>query len=238
MAVTNFLDVYEYAFTEIEDVRLDNLMSENPALFLRRCWDYLKNGIALFTAPKGIQDKLNDYVMPQFATSSFTGDGATTTFSGVSSMEYSTVLVGKSIVAVLSASAEAPEVSQNGVTYNFETGNITFDDAPESGAKIQVDFYTDGYFNNALNKEEQAILAKCFSVVWFNQVANTFLRTTPKIKDKNFNTDSSFGVEQADTAKLRAMRIELQDMMSDYEQAMAYKVTVPNGRQLLKRAGL
>lgn len=235
MAVTNFLDVYEYAFTEIEDVRLDNLMSENPALFLRRCWDYLRNAIPLFTAPKGMQDKLKDYEQPQFDSQSFVGDGTSTAFAGSPGMADVTILIGEVVVAVLSASEASPIATQNGVSYDFETGTIEFDVAPEADADIQVDYYTDGYFNRELSVEEIAILAKCFSVVWFNKIANTFLRTTPKIKDKNFNTDSSFGVEQADTAKLRAMRIELQDMMSDYEQTMAYKVVVPTGKQLLNR---
>ena len=71
--------------------------------------------------------------------------------------------------------------------------------------------------------------------MWFNKIANTFLRTTPKIEDKNFNTDSSFGVEQADTAKLRSMRIELHDMMAQYENSLAYKSIVPISSQLLNR---
>lgn len=234
MGTTPFMSVYEYGFTEIDDVRMSDLMDENPALFLRRCWDYLRNAIPLFTDPKGMQDKLQDYVAPVFSDASFQGDGTSTVFHGEAGEQYVDVLVNGSVVSVIEVEGDAP-VTVNGVTYDPVTGDITFDTAPAADATIEVDFSIDGYFNSELNQDEIAILGKCFSVVWFNKIANTFLRTTPKIKDKNFNTDSSFGVEQADTAKLRAMRIELQDMMAAYENTLAYKVVVPAGRQLLHR---
>lgn len=229
---TSFMEVYTYGFAEIEDVRLDNLMSENPALFLRRVWDYLRNAIPLFTSPMGIQSKLNDYTEPVFSDATFETDGETTAFVGTPEMEYVVVTVDDSVVASIETTTEA---TANGVTYNYETGEITFDVAPQAGT-IYVDYYTDGYFNSELNTQELYILGVCFRVVWFNKIANTFLRTTPKIKDKNFNMDSSWGMEQADTAKLRAMRSELTDAMAAYENTLAYKTTVPMTSQLLNKS--
>lgn len=236
MGTTPFMDVYDYAFTEIDDVRMSDLMDENPALFLRRCWDYLRNAIPLFTDPKGIQNKMQDYVAPILTDVGYTGDGTTTVFSGTANAEDIVVMVGAEVVAILEADLESGDpVTDNGVTYDPATGDITFAEAPAVNDIISIDFSAGGYFNQELTKDEIAILGKCFSIVWFNKIANTFLRTTPKIKDKNFNTDSSFGVEQADTAKLRAMRIELQDMMAAYENTLAYKAVVPSARQLLNR---
>lgn len=234
MGKTPFFDVYEYAFTEIDDVRMSTLMDENPALFLSRCWEYLRNAIPLFTSPKGMQDKLKDYVEPTYSEQHFNGDGTETTFNGEPDMDYVIVSVDTIVKAVIDTTdAEGETVTVNGITYNITTGEITFTEAPQGS--IFVDYNTNGYFNAELNHDEIAILAKCFSVVWFNKNANTFLRTTPKIKDKNFNTDSSFGVEQADTAKLRSMRIELHDMMAQYENSLAYKSVVPISSQLLNR---
>ena len=84
--------------------------------------------------------------------------------------------------------------------------------------------------------KELSILGIAFRLVWFSKIANTFLRTTPKIKDKNFNMDSSWGVEQADTAKVKSLKTELVDAMKEYENSLAYGVVVPSARQLLNRA--
>lgn len=231
MGVTYFSDVYPYGLAEIDDVRLDNLKSTDPALYLQRLWDYLRNAIPKFTAPKGIQVKLTDYVTPVFTDAKYQGDGTQTEFSTGANADYVCITDenGSSIAVIM------PETSltSGGVTYDAENGKITFDTAPNYA--FYVDSYVDGYFNQELNETEKSILGIAFRIAWFSKIANTFLRTTPKIKDKNFNMDSSWGVEQADTARIKALRVELVDAMTDYENTVAYHVTVPSGNQLLNR---
>ena len=233
MGVTYFADVYPYGLNEIDDVRLDNLKSNDPALYLRRLWDYLKNAIPRFTSPKGIQAKVSNYTEPKFSDYTFYGDQQTTVFSVDADMEYVCVMMGNNNMPIATIVVDGDTTTVNGVTYDKINGTLTFEVAPQF--EFYVDLYKDGYFNEELNEQEMSILGVAFRLVWFSKLANTFLRTTPKIKDKNFNMDSSWGVEQADTARVRALKVELVDAMADYEQDLAYKAVVPTGRQLLRQ---
>lgn len=231
MNVTYFAEVYPYGLDSIDDIRLDQLKVSDPALYLRRLWAYLQSAIPYFTSPQGIQAKVTDYTEPSFADFNFAGDGTTTVFTVAPSMEYVCIESAEDTpIAVIFPSVSATE---NGITYDSENGTLTFDTAPDYD--FYVDLYADGYFNKELNIQEKAILGIAFRLCWFKKIANTFLRTTPKIKDKNFNMDSSWGVEQADTARVKALKVELVDAMADYEQYLAYKAVVPTGRQLLNQ---
>lgn len=232
METTNFADVYEYAVAEIDDVRLENLKKTNPALYLRRLWDYLRNAIPLFSSPMGMVKKLENYVAPTFDDETFVCDGQTTVFTLSTGGECICVTNDRGNVVAVIIPAES--TTDRGVTYDEETHTLTFATAPHG--EIYVDLYTDGYFNFDLNIKELSILGIAFRLVWFSKIANTFLRTTPKIKDKNFNMDSSWGVEQADTAKVKSLKTELVDAMKEYENSLAYGVVVPSARQLLNRA--
>lgn len=234
MSVTQFSEVYPYGLNGIDDIRLEQLKVNDPALYLNRLWAYLQNAIPYFTSPQGIQDKINDYVEPEFSDFDFVGDGETTVF--VVDKEKEFVCVENAENEPIAVIITAQSTSVNGVTYDPIEGTLTFDTAPDY--EFYVDLYTDGYFNSKLNIQEMAILGIAFRLCWFKKIANTFLRTTPKIKDKNFNMDSSWGVEQADTARVKALKVELVDAMADYEQYLAYKAVVPSSRQLLHKPEL
>ena len=110
MGKTPFFDVYEYAFTEIDDVRMSTLMDENPALFLSRCWDYLRNAIPLFTSPKGMQKKLADYSAPISSSQTINGDGTTTTYAGTPNMDYVVVSSTDGVIAVIDTTSASDSV--------------------------------------------------------------------------------------------------------------------------------
>lgn len=236
MSITQFSDAYEYSLAEIDDIRLIQLDVANPALYLYRLFSYMQNAIARVTNPKGIQERIGNYTEPILKQSTHTGDGTTTVFTVGENADCVTVSDkdGEIIATIIPSESS----SANGITYNAENGTITFDVAPAQGYVFNADLYTDGYFNVELNIYEMNILGIAFRYVWFSKIANTFLRTTPKIKDKNFNMDSSWGVEQADTAKLRAMKTDLVDAMADYERYLAYYSTVPNTWQLINQASI
>lgn len=232
MGVTNFADVYPYGLNDIDDIRLEQLKENDPALYLRRLWAYLQSAIPYFTSPQGIQDKVGDYTEPIFSDYNFSGDGTTTVFTVDAGQEYVCVETSEENTPIAVIFTDGV-TTVNGVTYDPEAGTLTFETAPDYD--FYVDLYTDGYFNQELNTQEMAILGIAFRMCWFKKIANTFLRTTPKIKDKNFNMDSSWGVEQADTARVKALKVELVDAMADYEQYLAYKAVVPMSRQLLNQ---
>lgn len=81
MNITNFADVYEYALAEIDDIRLFRLNEVNPALYLYRLRDYIRNAIPQVSHPKGIQEKLCTYKEPILNQFTFEGDGETTVFT-------------------------------------------------------------------------------------------------------------------------------------------------------------
>ena len=236
MDKTLFTDVYEYALSEMDDIRLIRLDETNPALYLYRLWSYMQTSIPYVSSPKGIQERLSDYVKPILNQFTFVGDGATTVFTVSQGADCLTVSdKDGEIIATIIPSVSTAE---NGITYDPTAGTVTFDTAPANETTFNVDLYTDGYFNVGLNVYEMNILGIAFRYVWFSKISNTFLRNTPKIKDKNFNMDSSWGVEQVDTARKKAMWNELHDAMANYEHLIAYSATVPTTNQLMHQASI
>lgn len=213
--------ITDYAMVEIDDLRMRTELQDNPALFFRGMSLYMKNAIPYFNNPPEMQGWLKN-TLPSFADYYWTVPADTT--------EETVVPTGQPGYEIMSVQIRSEE--ENGVvgvtpyigaTYDSETGNVTFPAGLTEGTQFQMDFYTDGTFDNDLTEEEKRILGLCVDYVWNVRFSGNWLNMQPKVQDANFTVGSEANYTRAQTERMRQKRIALNDEIHKYAQNVAYR---------------
>ena len=156
--------ITDYAMVEIDDLRMRTELQDNPALFFRGMSLYMKNAIPYFNNPPEMQGWLKN-TPPSFADYCWTVPTDTAEETVVQTGQ-----LGYELMSVQILSEEDNGVvgvtPYIGATYDSETGNVTFPAGLTEGTQFQMDFYTDGTFDNDLTEEEKRILGLCVDYVW------------------------------------------------------------------------
>lgn len=218
----------------INDLRLNNELAENPALFFRKMAFYMKSAIPRFNRPPEIKGWLT-YTEPVFNDLVYTvGEEQTETF---------TVSSGLTGYDLMSAGTMAEDVYGNpeytpftAAEYDPETGDITVTatetEPVPAGTVFSFDFYTDGTFDNDLTEGQRRILALCLQYVWEQSFTNEWLNRAPRAKDRSFDAGNVSSQTRANTERLNAIKRTLDDEMNGYAQSCEYIQAVPeSGRQ-------
>lgn len=125
----------------------------------------------------------------------------------------------------------------NAVSYNHDNGEITIHATPEQpivkGTIYNMDFYTDGEFEENLSGEIMRILGMCFNVVWQMRFNNDWLSNVPKVEDKSFYEQNRANKMKVDGERLRQLLTDLASAMRRYEQKLHYRKLFPTGRGLI-----
>ena len=212
--------ITNYAMVEIDDLRLQRQLAEEPALFFRRMWLYVQNGIPLFRDPPEMAERLQ-VTPPEF------GEYA---WEGVSSSQPTEVQTGLTGFDMMSVSAalcgaggECTAKPYTLAQYDPETGIVTFPPGVPEGMRFSMDFYKDGSFANDLGPDEKRILGLCTALVWYERFAANWLNLQPKISDRSFSVGSESAHIRAVTERLRQLRGALFDEIAKFGQDTAYR---------------
>lgn len=212
--------ITDYAMVEIDDLRMKEELQENPALFFRSMSLYMKNAIPYFNNPPEMQEWLS-YTAPSFA------DYMWTAVASDSETVVNTNLIGYDLFSVQMLSTDqygtVTATSYTSATYDSETGNVTFPAGLTEGTQFQIDFYTDGTFDNELTGEEKRILGLCVDYVWNVRFSGNWLNMQPKVQDANFTIGSESNYTRAQTERMRQKRIAVNDEIHKYAQNIAYR---------------
>lgn len=220
----------------INDLRLNEELAENPALFFRKMSFYMKHAIPRFNRPPEMKEWLA-YTAPTYDDTTYTAEA-----DAASDITYATTKTGYDL---MSAGIVTQDVYGNplytpfqNAEYNAETGVITIhasEEAPvEKGTLFQFDFYSDGTFTNDLTDAQRRILALCIQYGWETAFANDWLNRAPRAKDRSFDAGNVSSQVRANTERINAVRRTLDDEMTGYAQSCAYMQAVPpGGRQSL-----
>lgn len=220
---TTFSEIItDYAMVQIDDTRLQKLMAENPARFFRKMSMYMLNAVPMFVHPPEAREWLR-FTAPVYDdyTYTVTGDeeGSAVVETGVTGFD------------LVCASYDADDgyggimsVSVPVTQSDPETGEVTLaiDGEIPAGTPIDIDIYTDGYFDRELAYDVKMILGLCVQYVWESRFANAFLTQAPKIKDRSFDTGSESNMTRANTERLRSLLDTLNDKMRAFEQRVTY----------------
>ena len=118
------------------------------------------------------------------------------------------------------------------VTYDRKNGIATFHATPEEpiqkGTVFNMDFYTDGYFEENLSGDIMRILGLCFQVVWQMRFNNDWLSIVPKVEDKSFYEQNRANKIKADNERLNQYESSLAGAMRRFEQKLVAKKVIPN----------
>ena len=227
---TTFSDILTGAvMNNIDDVRWQEQLAENPALFFRSKSQVLINSIPRFNKPPEIQNYLT-YTAPAYDDYFFTIDE-----DPIMPYTVQTGKTGYELASAIIVIRESNSVKTHPVdiVYDSETGDVTFNCLMQQGQEVEIDFYTDGEFTNELTLVQQRILGMCVAYDWYRQFASTYLGITPKVIDPKFKINGTeSGKIRADTERMRYLEEQLNGELDNYERACAYMKRVPGSRKL------
>lgn len=216
--------ITENALLIINDLRLNNELAENPALFFRKMAFYMKSAIPRFNRPPEIKAWLT-YTEPVYNSMVHT-----VVDEQPEPIEITTALTGYDLMSagIMTEDAYGNPVYTpvSGIEYDTETGAITIPASAESpvpaGTVYSFDFYTDGTFDNDLSDEQRRILALCIQYVWETSFVNDWLNRAPRAKDRSFDAGNVSSQVRANTERINAVKRTLDDEMTGYAQTCAY----------------
>ena len=224
---TTFSDIITLALTSkiINDLRWEQDFAENAALFLRQKSKAVELAIPKFNRPPEIRQYLS-YKAPSFDSYYEYVEQA---IEGTVTIEtemtgYEVCNVGILYIDQYNDPAYKPVKT---FTYNNETGDVIILGNYPAKTEFQIDFYTDGVFDNELNMEVQEILCYCLNMVWETGFSGEWLNRTPILQDKTFkraSTESAW--TEAQEHKRKAAENALNDRLMKYEQNAQYRSVV------------
>ncbi len=222
--------ITNHFMVEQQDIRLEEQAQENPALFFRRMWLYLQNAIPRFNRPPEAKQWLKLETIPTFDDFYYTADTDYPDGTSINTgkLEFQLCSTGINSVNRLGKPIYTP-ISN---TYDPTTGTVTITEPLNIGTEVQFDFYTDGKFVETLDGEMGQILGLCVQIIWERRFDSDFLLRTAKIKDKSFALNNEANLTRANTERLKALNVQLDELLKKYEQNIAYRNVVSTTRNL------
>ena len=222
----------------VDDETLQALAVENKPLYARRMWGYLLRAIPKFTLPANMPlylmgtENSPKLVEPVFGSLLYT-----TTQDITDEFTLTLDENGKGYELFNCQMVEYDDFDNqvlspmSGITYDGETGTVTFNATPENpipkGTTFDMDFYKDGYFVETLSPEIMHILGVCFEVAWQETFMNNWLSNVSKVEDKSFFEQNRANKIKADTERYEKLKITLAEDMRRYEQNLNYRKMFP-----------
>lgn len=217
---TALAEIISEAMIYIDDVRLQEQLDVNPALFYRRTSAYVSAAMPLLTSPPELYDHIvKDYVAPEYDTFTWTSTEA----SLGEETPVDTGCIGYDLCSIVIYSDDGTVVTPyTEATYIPETGIVYFPQQEQSGVEYEIDFYKDGEVND-LTFSMKRLFGLAIAIVWDERFNNTWLNIQPKIKDSTFNTVNESTFIDKLSNRMVANRQAFQDELRKYEQVNAYK---------------
>ena len=223
---TGWSEVINAAMQALDDERWREQLTVSPAQFYRAKSDSVLFALPLLNSPPELLDYLEkDMVQPEYGDYSW----ESTEESLAGETEVDTGLLGYELMSCIVYGEDGISVTPYpGAAYDAETGIVTFPQQTEAGVHYELDFYTDGTFND-LTISQKRLFGLAVCVAWDEQFGTTWLNLQPKIHDSSFSTVNEANYMDKLTVRLRENRQRYNDELHKYEQLCAYKTMRSNG---------
>lgn len=230
--------ITQYCALYVDDIRERQRAETNMPLYARKMWGYLQAAIPFFTIPSSMLEYLvGTYENPKITAPTYgsliykTEEDLTQDFEYQPDNSKGYELFNCQIQE-LDDFDNVILYPTNVATYDSENGTITFHATPKQpipkGTVFNMDFYTDGYFEENLSGDIMRILGKCFEVVWQTRFNNDWLSIVPKVEDKSFYEQNRANKIKSDNERLTQYESSLASAMRRYEQKLVTKKVIPN----------
>lgn len=215
--MTTWSDIIcNYAMQQIDDDRLNEQLSVNPALFLRRMSLYVEQALSLMSSPFELLELLENS-MVKATYDSFTW---ISTYAGGA---VSTGKIGYELCSVTIRTEDGiGSIPYDGASYNSATGVVTFPAQENAGIDYEIDFYKDGTFHD-MSVSMKRLYGLAIAVLWDERFTRNWLNITPKIKDGSFETINESNYMDKIQQRLSMNRQSFNDELRKYEQNCAFK---------------
>ena len=222
--MTPVSEVIQNAMVIIDDIRLDSMIQENPALFYRKMQQYVDLALPLMSRPP----ELYDCVTAEYEPCTFADyEWVSTTDSMTQQTEVDTGKIGYDLCVVSQRSADGTELdTYSDFVYDSETGIVTFGVQTAAGINYEIDFCSDGSFSD-LTPTMIRLFALAIAIVWDERFNHNWLNLQPKIKDSSFNTVNEANYTEKLTIRMKENRQSFNDELRKYEQDNAYNYILP-----------
>lgn len=234
--------ITEYCETYVDDIRLQELVIDNPPLYARKMSQYFIPSVNLFSLPSEMPEYLlgtkNDpkFFEPVYDNKRYTPNGYRTSPFQI---ELGEDFVGYELFSahILSLKGNNVITTQTDIcSYDSTTGIITVNASEKNPVKdnttFDFDFYTDGWFEEDLSPQIMNILGMCFQVVWQDRFNTDWLSNVAKVEDKSFFEQNRANKMNADTARLNQLRQKLASEMRRFEQNQYYNKTITGNNRI------
>ena len=220
--MTAVSEVINKAMVILDDIRLTNLLQQNPALFYRKMQQYVDLAMPMVSRPPELYEIITkDYQPCTFAESSWTSTEQSLTEETV----VDTGVIGFEMCCVSQFSEDGTTAELYNAVYNSETGEVTFPVQTAAGIYYEMDFCSDGEFAD-LTQNQQRLMALAIAIVWDERFNHNWLNLQPKIKDSAFNTVNEANYMEKLTFRMIENRQAYNDELRKYEQDNAYDKTI------------
>lgn len=220
--MTAIADVIAQAMVIIDDIRLQEQISVNPALFYRRMSAYVDAAMPLLSSPP----QLYEYISKNYTQPTYDDYEWTSTYESVmESVTISTEKTGYDLCSIVIIDSDNNAIPYTAAIYNAETGEITFPIQESEGITYEIDFYKDGEVAD-LTPTMMRLFSLAIAIIWDERFTRNWLNITEKIKDSSFQTVNESNYIDKITIRMKENRQAFQDEMRKYEQNTAYKTVV------------
>lgn len=219
---TSWAQIDAAAMVVIDDIRLNEQLEISPALYYRRMALYVSAAMPLLSRPPELLAYLtNGMTEPVYDDYEWVSTAASTLAETV----VSTGKTGYELCScVMCEILDDGRVLQTpyAVSYDAETGAVTFPVQNSEGVSYQLDFYTDGTFND-LSAAQIRLFGQAIALIWDERFIGNWLDRTPKINDSSFTTvNEANWTEKTSQAHLRREQA-FHEELKHYEQLCAYQ---------------
>lgn len=223
---TGWSEVINAAMQALDDERWREQLTVSPAQFYRAKSDSVLFALPLLNSPPELLDYLEkDMVQPEYGDYSW----ESTEESLAGETEVDTGLLGYELMSCIAYGEDGISVTPYpGAVYDAETGIVTFPQQEAAGVHYELDFYTDGTFND-LTISQKRLFGLAVCVAWDENFSRTWLNISPKIHDSSFSTVNEANYMDKLSLRLRENRQSFNDELHKYEQLCAYKTMRSNG---------
>lgn len=227
---TGWSEIINAAMQALDDERWREQLTVSPAQFYRAKSDSVLFALPLLNSPPELLDYLEkDMVQPEYGD--FSWESTEESLAGET--EVDTGLLGYELMSCIAYGEDGTSVTPYpGAAYDSETGIVTFPQQASAGVHYELDFYTDGTFND-LTLSQKRLFGLAVCVAWDEHFTNNWLDNTPKLHDSSFNPPNEPNWIDKKGRELNEHYQRFNDELHKYEQLCAYKTMRNNGMRIV-----
>lgn len=230
--------ITQYCEGYVDDIRLAEVRQNAPALYLRQTWFFLRIAISLFNIPAEMPRYLLGTTDEPKLVEPVFGDTVIEAQTDITTSEV--FHLGESYKGYELASCRQRVTAADGrveyyavdFSYDAQTGDVTVNGTYSAGTVFEMDFASDGSFENDLTPEMMDILGTGFGLAWRERFNADWLSLVAKVEDKSFKEQTRSSDKRANTEQIEAMRVSFYSKMRRFSHNQYYANVVPPTSQI------